>query len=293
VSLLGAYDKMATIGGAIAADTYGAASLRYGRARDHLLGFRAVNGFGESYKAGGKVVKNVTGFDLPKLMCGSMGTLGPLTEVTLRVFPMPQRATVFEIAVPTFPEAVRVMHRIWTSPLEPTALCYVPEWAARALSGLKGDTVLVRLEGSPAHLDEQRGILHALTGGRDASECEDGNAFIAALGDGTPFLSGTLGVWRIAIAPSRASSFIAELDPPAWYADRGGGLLWAGTNSSVHDLAARHQAHAIQVRPGDNAVANAMPFPPELPARAALTRTVKAAFDPLGLFNPGRMYEGV
>ena len=85
--LLGAKANAGTIGGAISADVCGSAAVRYGRVRDHLLGYRAVNGFGEAYKAGGKVVKNVTGFDLPKLMCGAMGTLGVLTEVTLRVFP--------------------------------------------------------------------------------------------------------------------------------------------------------------------------------------------------------------
>jgi glycolate oxidase FAD binding subunit len=76
-----------TIGGAISCNADGSAAVRYGRARDHLLGFRAVNGFGEAYKAGGRVVKNVTGFDIPKLMCGAMGTLGVLTELTFRVFP--------------------------------------------------------------------------------------------------------------------------------------------------------------------------------------------------------------
>src|SRR5947207_1361815 len=85
--LFGAPANSATIGGVIAADASGSAAIKFGRARDHLLGFRAVNGFGEAYKAGGRVVKNVTGFDLPKLMCGAMGTLGPMTEVTLRAVP--------------------------------------------------------------------------------------------------------------------------------------------------------------------------------------------------------------
>jgi glycolate oxidase FAD binding subunit len=85
--LFGARANAGTIGGALSADTGGPARLRFGSARDHLLGYRAVNGFGEAYKAGGRVVKNVTGFDLSKLMCGAMGTLGVLTEVTLRVYP--------------------------------------------------------------------------------------------------------------------------------------------------------------------------------------------------------------
>src|SRR3954465_10871499 len=95
--LFGAPLNSATIGGVLSADANGSAAVRYGRCRDHLLGFRSVNGFGEAYKGGGKVVKNVTGFDLPKLFCGAMGTLGPLTEVTLRVFPKAQLSQTFAV----------------------------------------------------------------------------------------------------------------------------------------------------------------------------------------------------
>jgi glycolate oxidase FAD binding subunit len=182
-----------TIGGAISTSANGPAAVRFGRARDHLLGFRAVNGFGEAYKGGGKVVKNVTGFDLPKLMCGAMGTLGPLTELTFRVFPK----SAAKIFVMVGDEAV--LRKVAASPLEATALM------------CSEGKAYVRLEGA---LDEKIAMLHNL-------------------GD-----------------------FV--------------------------------EADAL---PGP--VLPATPFPPEPPARAALTRSVKAAFDPLGLFNPGRMYEGI
>ncbi|HVZ91523.1 MAG TPA: FAD-binding protein [Rhizomicrobium sp.] len=183
-----------TIGGAISANANGPAAIRFGRARDHLLGFRAVNGVGEAYKAGGKVVKNVTGFDLPKLMCGAMGTLGPMTELTFRVFPK-RAEKVFALAT----EDDAILRRIAASPLEATALIH------------SGGKAYVRLEGA---LDEKAAILRRF------------GDFIET--DSLPLIP------------------LAET-----------------------------------------------PFPPEPPARAALTRAVKAAFDPLGLFNPGRMYEGV
>ena len=183
-----------TIGGAISANANGPAALRFGRARDHLLGFRAVNGFGEAYKAGGRVVKNVTGFDLPKLMCGAMGTLGPLIELTFRVFPK-SAAKIFTMVC----DSDAVLRKVAASPLEATALIYSEGKA------------YVRLDGA---LDEKIAMLH--------------------------------------------------------------------------DLGDFVEAEAL---PGP--VLPATPFPPEPPARAALTRSVKAAFDPLGLFNPGRMYEGV
>jgi glycolate oxidase FAD binding subunit len=183
-----------TIGGAISVNANGPAAVRFGRARDHLLGFRAVNGFGEAYKAGGRVVKNVTGFDIPKLMCGAMGTLGPLTELTFRVFPK-SAAKIFMMVC----DSDAVLRKVAASPLEATALIY------------SGGEAYVRLEGA---LDEKVAMLHDL-------------------GD-----------------------FI-ETD----------------------------------ALPGPTLPLT--PFPTEPPARTALTRSVKAAFDPLGLFNPGRMYEGI
>src|SRR5262249_26034183 len=120
--LFGAAPGRGTIGGAVAADLCGSRALRFGRARDHLLGFRAVNGLGEAYKAGGKVVKNVTGFDLPKLMCGAMGTLGPLTELTLRVFPKPPLSATLAIEGVTRSDGLPLLRKVWTSPLEATGL---------------------------------------------------------------------------------------------------------------------------------------------------------------------------
>jgi FAD/FMN-containing dehydrogenase len=192
-ALLGSQGRP-TIGGGISANANGPAAIRFGRARDHLLGFRAVNGFGEAYKGGGKVVKNVTGFDLPKLMCGAMGTLGPLTELTFRVFPKHAE----KIFVMTSDDGV-VLRKVAASPLEATALLYADGKA------------YVRLEGA---LGEK-------------------TAMLRSLGD-----------------------FVE-----------------------------------VEALPGSILPTN--PFPAEPPARAALTRAVKAAFDPLGLFNPGRMYEGV
>jgi glycolate oxidase FAD binding subunit len=320
--LFGASANSATIGGVLSADANGSAAVRYGRCRDHLLGFRAVNGFGEAYKGGGKVVKNVTGFDLPKLFCGAMGILGPLTEVTLRVFPKPPVCVVFEITELTFPQAAPLLNRVWTSALGPTCLAYMPAVAARELPGLAENAILIRLEGSVAHLAGQSAILHGLMGHYNVTENEDGNDIIGAIGDARPFHCNLLSVWRVAIAPSQAVAFVKELNPPMWFADHSGGLLWLGvkkSTSAIHNLASTYRGQAIQVRsdvevptvsafprpgvsvaiPGDRRasegamLAAVSPFPTEPPARAELTQRVKAAFDPLRLFNPGRMWEGV
>ncbi len=244
-----------TIGGAIAADASGPAAVRYGRARDHLLGYRAVNGFAEAYKAGGKVVKNVTGFDLPKLMCGAMGTLGPLTELTLRVFPKPPLSQIFAARLDAG-AGLALLRRVWSSPLEATALVYA------------GGSAFVRLEGERAPLAEKAAMLRAMAG---AAETDD------------PLPVPPSDVWRVTLPPSRAPELVKGA--ALWQADWAGGLVWIAGGDAVHAAAERLGGHARRMRGG--------PFPPEPPARAALTRAVKAAFDPLGLFNPGRMHEGV
>src|SRR6201999_1668346 len=115
--LLGAPANCGTIGGAIAADVSGSAAVRYGRARDSLLGFRAVNGLGEAFKAGGKVVKNVTGFDLPKLVCGAFGTLCVLSEVTLRVFPRSSLSRTLRVSGLAPEDGFALLRKVWSSPL--------------------------------------------------------------------------------------------------------------------------------------------------------------------------------
>jgi glycolate oxidase FAD binding subunit len=278
--LFGARADSGTIGGAISADVCGPAAVRYGRVRDHLLGYRAVNGFGEAYKAGGKVVKNVTGFDLPKLMSGAMGTLGVLTEVTLRVFPKASSSKVFAMHGLDAADGFALLRTIWSSPLEATGLVYFD------------GTAFVRLEGEPQPLAEKEAMLRALLG----EDPDDGDALFRALGGGAPVTAASHDVWLLDLPPANASDAVRALGADIWLGDRAGGLLWIGiakSDSSIHDIAARHGGSAKLLRAGDETRRRIGPFMPEQAARAALTKAVKAAFDPLGLFNPARMYEGV
>ncbi len=283
--LFGKPPQMGTIGGALSTDLNGPARLRYGAARDQLLGIRAVNGHGDAFKAGGKVVKNVTGFDIPKLACGAFGTLCVLSEVTLRVFPKPSLAATFAVEDVSSEAGLAVLRRVWSSPLEPTGLAFLPQHAANAL-GLPYAAALVRLEGAAMPLEEKRGALHKLVDG--VREIERGDAIFARIGSGSVFVGNALEVWRVALPPSRAAAFVADLNPTLWYADWAGGLLWVGVaDGDLHAHAARHEGHATLLRA--DPARRVAPFPPLSPGRLALTRAVKAAFDPLGLFNPGRM----
>jgi glycolate oxidase FAD binding subunit len=146
----------ATLGGAASADASGPGRLRHGPARDSLLAFRAVNGFGEAFRGGAKVVKNVTGFDLPKLVCGAFGTLGVLSELTFRVYPRPLARTTL-ILRDLAPEAgFAALRTIWKSALEPSGLAYIPATANFPATGDIGQgAALIRFEAAEMPLSEK------------------------------------------------------------------------------------------------------------------------------------------
>jgi len=201
--LLGTPIGEATIGGVLSADVNGAAAIRYGRARDSLLGMRAVNGLGEAYKAGGKVVKNVTGFDLPKLMCGAMGTLGVLTEVTLRVYPKPPQSASLIVRDVNVEDAFILLRRVWQSPLEATALAYIPASIPLTQLGYVGEgAALIRLEGAHEPLKEKMTALLAIA--RSAQQIEASNVF-GAISSGAIFAGQECDLWRASVPPSEGA----------------------------------------------------------------------------------------
>lgn len=295
-ALLDASPGRATIAGVLSADANGAASVRYGRARDSMLGIRAVNGLGEAYKAGGKVVKNVTGFDLPKLFCGAMGTLGVLTEVTLRVFPKAEQAWIFAARDVSPEDGFAILRRVWQAPLETTALSYVPASAPlRALGYVGEGAALIRLEGTDAALQEKRAMLQTI-----APQAQEMNApeVFAAIAHGEAFVTQPLDVWRAFGPPSDAARIIDAVAPPVWLADNAGGVLWIGLPPGSDGMRLRQACeavggHAVLLRASEGTRSRVAIFARETKPRGALTRSVKAAFDPLGLFNPGRMWKGV
>jgi glycolate oxidase FAD binding subunit len=297
--LFGAPAQTGTIGGALSVDTSGPARLRFGAARDHLLGYRAVNGLGEVYKAGGRVVKNVTGFDLSKLMCGAMGTLGVLTEVTLRVYPRaPESATLMVRDIAQH-DGFALLRRVWSSPFEPTGLAYIPDCAANAFGiGDCGKGVaLLRVEGAAMPLREKIAALRSLLKDHALERIDDGDALFARIGAGAAFLGHACDIWRLSVPQASAAICIAEANAPLWFADWAGGLLWLGLSASLapvlRAIAAHVGGHATLFRASAESRATIPVFQPGPAAHATLTRSVKAAFDPLAVFNPGRMFEGI
>jgi len=305
--LLGQVHGSQTLGGALACNLSGPRRIKSGAARDHFLGFSAVSGRAEIFKAGGKVVKNVTGYDLPKLMAGSYGTLAALAEVTVKVLPRPEIAATVLIGHVAPDDAVKLMAAALGSPHEVSGAAYIPPGTPRpapvpAATGV----VALRVEGpAPSVAFRQKALRDELAAGSEAVLLGDaetasiwrdiGNvAPLAGLADGA--------VWRVSVAPSRGAEVaqaIARQVDAMWFLDWGGGLLWLAViepgdaGASMIRAAVGGQGHATLVR-GSPGLRAAVPvFEPQPGPLAALSRRVKEGFDPRHILNPGRMVEGV
>ena len=270
-----------TIGGVLAANLAGSRRVTAGAARDHFLGFRAVSGRGEAFKAGGKVVKNVTGYDLPKLLAGSWGTLAVLTEVTLRVAPAPELDRTLVVAAGSIGECLALLGAALRSPHDVSAAGVDPERGS-----------LLRLEGFAASVEARTRALcdglrcepHDVLEGAASRDCWQGLASAAALA-ASPV------VWRISVPPADALRVLERLDADRYLVDWGGGLIIAGFDAvdAARVRGALTTGHATLLKAPAAARAATPVFQPQAPAVAAVAARVRNAFDPRGILNPGRM----
>jgi glycolate oxidase FAD binding subunit len=286
-SMLLGSNGAATLAGAASSDASGSGRLRHGGARDSLLGFRAVNGLGASFRGGAKVVKNVTGFDLPKLVCGAYGTLCVLTELTFRVYPKPQFAATLCLSDITPEEGFAALRKIALSALEPAGLAYLP---GNMFADAGQGAALIKLEGASAPLEEKIALAHGLLG--NAPRRIEADPF-AAIGSGGKFADIPGEVWRVMIPRADAPRLARELNARHWLGDLAGAVLWLAADPSegprIREIAARANGQAMLLRGSAESRASLGLFAPQAPALATLGRAVKAAFDPLSLFNPGRL----
>ena len=309
--LLGVEDAAPTLGGILACNLSGPRRIKAGAARDHFLGFSAVSGRGEIFKAGGKVVKNVTGYDLPKLLAGSYGTLAVLEEVTVKVLPQPETVATGLFADLAPGAAGRLMAAALGSPHEVSGAAYLPPGTTMPLAlSVRPGTVALRIEGPAPSVAFRRDALlreHRESGAASTLDASESMAFWRAIGEVAPLSAlGERAVWRISVAPMRGAALgeaLARSLDAVWYLDWGGGLLWLAAAEQGNAGAAAIRA-AIQGQNGDGtghatlvkaspALRRAVPvFEPQPPPLAALSRRVKDAFDPKHILNPGRMVEG-
>ncbi len=310
--LLGTPPQLGTIAGMIASGLAGPRRVKAGGARDHLLGVHAVSGFGESFKAGGRVVKNVTGYDLCKLVAGSWGTLAVITEVTLKVMPKAEAETTLVLVGLDDLSAGHVMTMALGSPFDVSAAAHLPRAGLRGAIDLLATgeaTTLIRLEGIPTSVAHRAASLQrelASFGSADRLENMKSAAVWQAVRDVTPFAAaGPLGqwpVWRIVCPPAAGTGLghaLARETGGEIIYDWGGGLIWLALPPSGDARAVMLRAkveasggHATLLRASDALRAAVDVFHPRASGAAALNRRIKLGFDPQDIFNRGRFRRG-
>jgi glycolate oxidase FAD binding subunit len=269
-----------TIGGMVAVNASGPRRIASGACRDLMLGVRFVDGTGAVVKNGGRVMKNVTGLDLVKLMAGSHGTLGVLTEVAFKVLPRPEATATLVLEGLDRETAGRAMRAALATPCEVTGAAHLPGAPSRTL---------LRLEGFEASVAHRAKVLAAALAdiGKASVEALDW----ADLRDAGAFAGREGAVWRVSVKPSDGPALAARLGEAEVIYDWAGGLLWvlAPEDCDLRAAMAGVKGHATLVRASEPAKARWGVFHPEPPPLAAIAAGLRARFDPKGVLNPGRM----
>jgi glycolate oxidase FAD binding subunit len=309
--LLGGPAGQGTIGGALAANLSGPRRIKAGAARDHFLGFTAVTGRCESIKSGGRVVKNVTGYDLSKLVAGSWGTLAVMTDITIKTLPRPETEETLLVLGLDDPAAIAAMTAAMGSACDVSGAAHLPAAVAPRASGHQHSMALtaLRLEGFAPSVAHRKVALEQLLrrfGALDLLAEAQSRVFWQSLRDVGPFAAtgkAERPLWRISTAPTKgaeiATARVRDAGGQAFY-DWAGGLIWvemlpsrdAGAGA-IHRAVAATGGHATLVRAPAAIRAAVDVFPAQEGGVAALTRRVKESFDPKGVLNPGRMWAGV
>jgi glycolate oxidase FAD binding subunit len=305
--LLGDTGKPQTLGGIVATNLSGPRRVAWGAMRDHVMGVRAVTGRAEIIRSGGRVLKNVTGLDLCKLLTGSHGTLGVITEITLKVLPGPEATGTLVLPGLDAKAGVAALSAALGSPFGVSGATWLPREAAARLAGLANlgtSATLIRIEEfTPSvlyrisRLQDQFAHAGAFTLDTAASlalwkDIRDARPLIASSGDA---------VWRISVRPSLGPSVLDALRPvgAGGYLDWGGGLAWlagpadAPTHEAVEAAARAANGTWTLLRAPDTLRGAVRVVPDEVDPLARITRQVKAAMDPAGVLNPGRLYAGL
>ncbi|WP_127088424.1 glycolate oxidase subunit GlcE [Aquabacter cavernae] len=303
-ALLGTPAGAGTMGGLFSCNLSGPRRLSHGAVRDHALGIRAVSGRGEAFKSGGRVMKNVTGYDLPRMLAGSFGTLAIMSEITLKVLPRPQTQETLLVFGLDPAAAARAMSAAMGSSCEVSGAAYLPAEIARRRGEVPGEVAVVafRLEGFAPSVRARRAMLISVMtpfGGVEVLEETASRGLWAMVRDALPFSgTGERAVWRISTAPMAGpvlARLLADTLGAETFCDWAGGLVWvlmpdAQAQAGAVRAALQPQGgHATLVR-ATAAERSGDVFQPLEPTLAALTRRVKASFDPKGILNPGRMY---
>ncbi|MGF1445833.1 MAG: FAD-binding protein [Pikeienuella sp.] len=287
-----------TLGGVVAAGLAGPRQVQCGGCRDALLGLRFVTGSGTVISNGGRVMKNVTGYDLVKLLCGSFGTLGVLSEICVKTDPLPERELTLVWRDLSEADGIAALAAALATPFGVTGAAHLP--AELAESG--GAQTLIRLEGLTDQAAYRASRLTAALAGFGVPETLEGDVQAsawAAIRDVAPFAGRAGAVWQLALRPGTAAEAVAELRAAGAVAalyDLGGGRVWLLVPESAEAMAGPVRAAAASRGGNARLVRASAPLraayaapSPDAPALARIAAGLRAKFDPAGILNPGRM----
>lgn len=278
-----------TIGGILACNLSGPRRIKTGAARDHILGLSAVSGRGEIFKAGARVVKNVTGYDVPKLLAGSYGTLAAFTSVIFKVLPKPETEETLVLHGLDDAWAVTQMSLAMQSSCEVSGAAHIPDVGTfLRLEGI-APSVVYRRDKLVQLLSSKVEILNARNSASQWRNIRD----VLSLADSQERM-----VWRISVTPSLAPTVVEKLKSQIdlrYYFDWAGGLIWLDCPQDAAEIirGSIGDGHATLMRAPEKVRNRVEVFQPQPEALAALSARVKSSFDPRKVFNPGRMYKGV
>lgn len=290
-----------TVGGIVATNQSGPRRVAWGAMRDHVLGIRAVTGRGELIRSGGRVLKNVTGLDLCKLFAGSYGTLGVMTEVTLKVLPAPEATGTVLLRGLDPHDAVEALSAALGSPYSVSGAAYLPQEAAMAL-GFERPVTIARIEDFAEsvtyRLDRLCALLHRF-GIVEKLATEASRTLWRAVRDGEALpVQPADAIWRVSVQPSYGPSVLRKAQDAGMfgYLDWGGGLVFltgpatVEAHAAVMAAARRAKGTWWLMRAPEPLRRSVDVAPPEPEALAAIRRRVVASFDPAGILNPGRLF---
>ncbi|HXW71405.1 MAG TPA: glycolate oxidase subunit GlcE [Methylocella sp.] len=293
-----------TLGGCLMTNLSGPRRIKAGATRDFVLGVKAISGRGEIFKAGGRVVKNVTGYDLSRGLSGSFGTLVVATEITLKILPKAETSASLLLGGLDEARAIEALCSAMGAPVDVSGAAHLAAFAAKRQGFARAVTVL-RLEGFKPSVEERCERLAALLKPFAAVETLDdatSRALWRAIRDVKP-LAGAPDrfIWKLSVAPAQGPAIaaaIGALFPVETLFDWSGGLIWLALDpcedaraASIRKIVADHGGGHVTLMRAPAHVRAAVPvFEPQPPSLAALSRRLKEAFDPYGILEPYRLF---
>lgn len=278
-----------TIGAMAACNISGSRRVQVGACRDALIGVRFVNGSGEIIKNGGRVMKNVTGLDLVKLMAGAFGTLGILTEVAFKTLPIPERQVTLRLNCRSITDAVEQMSKALTSPFEVTGAAYLPH----------AEQINLRIEGFDSQVQYRLKKLIEIVGDGQIVEAKVHDDLWQAIRNVDIFSASDKPLWCLSVKPSDApeiGKILGEQTQADLMFDWGGGLIWAQMPNLenahadiVRGLVARFGGHATLVRASNALKTQHAVFQPQSNGVEKISQSIRQKFDPSGILNFGLM----